>query len=111
MPENTRYNVTAIWDGRETDFSNSVFLGPSVDIEENEVVSTTVFPNPVRNQLTLQGESLRHVTIYSITGMKLQELDTQGDRVSINMEQLPSGLYLLNIQSDEGYRTVKVMKQ
>lgn len=37
--ENKRYNVTAIWNGRETDLSNTVYLGPSADVEENHDVA------------------------------------------------------------------------
>ena len=37
--ENMRYNVTATWNGRETEFSNTVYLGPSVGMIENAVAT------------------------------------------------------------------------
>ena len=111
-PDNSRYNVTAIWNGLETDFSNSVFLGPSVNIEENvNTPDILVFPNPVKSHLTLQGKDVQHVAIYTITGVKVYEQNAFDDRVGIDMGLFPNGMYLLNILSADGSKTVKIIKQ
>ena len=111
--ENMRYNVTAIWDGRETDFSNTVYLGPSVGVDENttEEQGYAVFPNPVKGLLTLQGSEIRHISLYSAVGVLVDDRDVDGDQVEINMERLPDGLYLLNAYTAEGLKVFKVMKQ
>ena len=109
--ENMRYNVTAIWDGRETEFSNTVYLGPSAGVEETDLQGYTLFPNPVQGQLTLQGVEMRHVSIFSVAGHRVYDLDVCGDQVVIDMEQLPAGLYLVKVLTSQGLQVAKVMKQ
>ena len=110
--ENTRYHVTAIWNDRETELSNPVYLGPSVDVEETASESSTVqvFPNPVREQLTIQGKGLQRLTLYTLTGLLVEDRPAEGDRSTLIMEALPKGMYLLGVHSEEGYRVVKVVK-
>ena len=110
--EDQRYNVTAIWDNRETEFSNTIYL-LNVGIDEPPVSTMMfeVYPNPVKNQLTLQGDGLRHVFLTSITGVTVFESDITNDEIMIDMENLPQGIYLLNVQAKQGIKVIKVMKQ
>ena len=110
---NQRYNVTALWNGRETELSNTVYLGPSVGTEENltQDEAIVVYPNPVSDRLALQGEGIRYVRLVTVTGIYVFESPTKHDEIEIDMTALPQGLYLLNILSDNGVSTVKVMKQ
>jgi hypothetical protein len=111
--ENRRYHVTALWDSRETENSNTIYLGPSVGIEENAPAMTDyeVYPNPVHDLLTINANGLRQVSLVTLTGAKVYERPVHGDKVVIEMWDLPQGLYLLNILTDNGVRTVKVMKR
>ncbi len=111
--ENQRYNVTAIWNGRETELSNTIYLGPSVGIEETAAQDNAIvaYPNPVSDQLTLQGEGLRHVSLISITGATVFDSDINGDEFVIDMERMPQGLYLLWVCTDEGVKVEKVVKR
>ena len=111
--ENRRYNVTAIWDGRETDLSNTVYLGPSVGVTENtdDVPAFTLYPNPVKGIMTLQGEAMRHVSVYSVLGVRLYDCDIHGSQAEVDMTSYPEGLYLVNILTAEGQQTLKVMKR
>ena len=111
--ENMRYNVTAMWDGRETELSNTVYLGPSVGIEEPTATeqALVVYPNPVSDQLTLQGEGLRHVSLVSITGATVFDSNISGNEMVIDMAKMPQGLYLLKVCTDKGVNVEKVVKQ
>ena len=111
--ENTRYNVTALWDGRETDFSNTVYLGPSVGVTEDVVATEgyAVFPNPVNGLLTIRGVEMRHVSIYTVMGTMVYDSDVFSDQTVVNMERFPEGLYLVNIFTSEGLKVMKVMKR
>ena len=111
--ENRRYHVTALWDGRETEKSNTIYLGPSVDVEENDIVAEgcAVYPNPVNGLLNVNVKGLRHIGLVTLTGAKVYERNVNGERAMIEMGNLPQGLYLLNILTDDGVRTVKVVKQ
>ena len=111
--ENTRYNVTALWDGKETEFSNTVYLGPSVDVAENTigVADIQVFPNPVNSVLTIEGKEMSHISVYTVMGVKLMERETSNGMVQVDLSDYPGGLYLVHILSEEGISTAKVMKR
>ena len=111
--ENQRYNVTALWDGRETELSNTIYLGPSVGIEETTTQDDTlvVYPNPVSDQLTLQGEGIQYVRLFTVTGACIYESAVRHDEVKIDMTNLPQGLYFLRVQTAEGICVKKVVKQ
>lgn len=110
--ENTRYNVTAIWNGRETDFSNTIYLGPSVEVESISAShGMEVFPNPTKGLLNIQNTDIQHVVIYNITGQKVFEQTLNGDKVVINLTSLPKGIYMMNVTTKEGNETIKVVKQ
>ena len=111
--ENTRYNVTAIWDNRETDFSNTVYLGPSVGVSDNSLVNEGVelFPNPVEGILTVKGEGLRRVSVYSLQGAKLTERGVAGEQALLDFSAYPAGIYIVTILTDEGLCTMKVAKR
>ena len=110
--ENMRYNVTAMWDGRETELSNTVYLGPSVGLEETTTSerALVVYPNPVSDQLTLQGEGMRHIRLITVTGACVYESAMKHDEVKIDMTNLPQGLYFLRVQSEDGMVVKKVVK-
>ena len=70
-----------------------------------------VYPNPVRDQLTLQGEGLRHVSLISITGATVFDSAITSNGIVIDMANQPQGLYLLRVCTDEGVKVEKVVKQ
>ena len=111
--ENLRYNVTAMWDGRETDLSNTIYLGPSVGIEEAAAQGNAcdVFPNPVRDHLTLQGDGIQYVRLVTVTGACVYESQLKHNEVNIDMTSLPQGLYFLSVRTEKGTNFIKVVKQ
>lgn len=109
--ENLRYQVTALWNGRETDPSDPVYLGPSVGVASaSETTALQVYPNPVHEQLTVQGQSLQRVTLLTVTGVVVNDQSVDSDTFTLSMASLPKGVYLLRILSEEGDRVVKVVK-
>lgn len=110
--ENQRYNVTALWDGRETELSNTVYLGPSVGIEEPTVQddALTIYPNPVSDQLTLRGEGIQYVRLINVTGACIYESAVKHTELVIDMASLPRGVYFLSVLSESGIIVKKVVK-
>ena len=111
--ENLRYNVTAIWDGRETELSNTIYLGPSVGIEEPSTTDQTikVYPNPVKDRLTLHGEGIQQVSLFTITGVCVFESTAMHDAFEVDMSLLPQGMYILRVLTKDGTEARKVVKE
>lgn len=81
----------------------------SVSINENEEIKFNfeIYPNPVVDKLQLKGienGSLKSISIYSISGKLITNLSPQE---IIDVSTLTSGMYLLEIESVDGYRAVE----
>ncbi|MEO6169233.1 MAG: T9SS type A sorting domain-containing protein [Chitinophagales bacterium] len=88
---------------------------PEVNCDFATVVPTippplhySVFPNPVHHQLSLHFKwpdtKLVQAVLYSFTGQKvLQELIQPAHEMSINVESLPNGPYLLLVIHENGF--------
>lgn len=110
--EKIRYAVTAVVDGRETAFSDTLYLGMDIGVEEApEALSVKVYPNPTSKHLTISGKDLSHVTIHTLTGLKVLEKPVQGETIDMDISSLPAGTYLLKILSEEGISIIKVIKE
>ncbi len=110
--DSLRYNVTAIWNGRETGLSNTLFLDPNIGLEENSTIThdCIVYPNPVRDRLTVEGNGIQHVSLFTITGAHVFESAANHNEFEIDMTDLPQGLYFLSVQTEEGIAVKKVVK-
>jgi len=71
-----------------------------------------LFPNPAQESIFLEGPSninLNYATIYDITGKLVREVDLKkmNNLKTINIANLMSGMYFINIFSDQGILTKK----
>lgn len=94
-------------------FGRSIYLidlnAQVLNVEENTIASnnTKIFPNPVSQQFTIQHplEGEGSISLFSMTGQKVKTLfegtllSTQNG--SFTIDQLNSGIYLLQIKSQE----------
>lgn len=92
----------------------SVLVNPCVqeNISEestNEIPSLFVFPNPGRNQLTIQFPNAQnkigamHINIYDVVGrcVTMEQLNTQGDRATFDISSLAQGSYTVECVQDK----------
>ena len=83
----------------------------TTDIPTLEEMGINVFPNPTSTVLNIELTQAREqqVTLYNALGQAVYT-KTQTDSVlAIPVEKLASGIYLLNIETEEATRTMKVM--
>ncbi|MGI9531506.1 T9SS type A sorting domain-containing protein [Lutimonas sp.] len=79
---------------------------------DNFVLNNAVkmYPNPVRNFLTIHSEfPVTRVQIYSLLGDLVK--DERGDVDRINMSSLNSGIYMIKIYSNQHFVTKKLIKK
>lgn len=74
-----------------------------------------VYPNPVHSQLQIEisgkmrGDGM--LRLYDLSGKILKTIEVTGEKLEINMEDLPNGLYLLRYMDAESSGVLKVQKQ
>jgi hypothetical protein len=96
-------NVIVDGNGAFTDMTYSVLSvlqGGSV----NEMSSSAykVYPNPVKDVLTIKGENMSQVKIYNSLGQIVKSIETNDDIVEVNVENFQNGMYFINIINKDG---------
>ena len=80
-------------------------------IEENDIQTIKVYPNPVQHLLYIDNQEMQQYQIYSILGSKISE-GTLAVGSGIDCSGLNSGVYLLSLKDGLGnVSTVKFVKQ
>ncbi len=88
--------------------TESVFVIPTVGIEQTMLVDISLFPNPTTSIITLQTETpLSQAWLTDLTGRRLMPLQPNGTQWQADLSQLPSGMYLIDVLTQERRRGVK----
>ncbi len=69
------------------------------------------FPNPAREQVTVETLPNSMITLIDITGNVITQQVSSGPTTSLNLEGLSKGIYLIRVVSGENARTTKLMVQ
>jgi len=79
-------------------------------IEEGKDIS--VYPNPTSGQVSISGRSIiSSVAIYNNTGILVGTYKFNSATVSVNMNDLASGIYFIKVVTGTGSSTEKVIKE
>ncbi len=82
------------------------------DVPLSEVEGLNVYPNPAEDMLTIEcSEDIKEVRIYDATGKLIASplLPLQGERGTVDVSQLSSGIYNLCIFTDTEMLTKKII--
>ncbi|MDR1102188.1 MAG: DUF4465 domain-containing protein [Tannerella sp.] len=71
-----------------------------------------VYPNPVVDQLTVAGSTIRQVTVYDVSGRLVCQLQANGQsRLTIPVSQWSNGIYIMQITDATGTVSRKIVKK
>jgi hypothetical protein len=105
VAENNYYRIKII------ELSGKTFYTNIVSINTKPKVDITIYPNPVVNELVIKQDGVsysKQVQLLSTTGVVLKQINITSKQHSVNVKELPSGLYYLKIS--EG-KIIKIIKQ
>jgi hypothetical protein len=85
-----------------------------VGLDETVEGSPVVFPNPVKDQLTVEfenhGQSLKTVLLYDLYGRERIRLTTRENRLQIDVSGLLPGIYALKVEDDDSIYHKTIIK-
>lgn len=85
----------------------------NLGVKQIEVTNDSVrlFPNPAREYVTIEGDGISSVRIFSLAGREMMNSRINGDNcVSIDISNLQSGMYIFAIETKRGITSKKVLK-
>ncbi len=70
------------------------------------------YPNPVVDFINISNDTkINNVEVYSAAGQKLANENINAEKGSVDMRALPSGIYVLKVNTEKGSQSIKVMKK
>ena len=94
----------------QTCFTNTVvsWVPKSTGIDEVKLASLyTVYPNPTRSTIYVNGGEVNGIEIFSVSGRRLLKTNQQ----QLNLVQLPKGIYMAQIYTNKGVFIKKIIKE
>lgn len=91
---------------------DSVFVTSVLGTEEVTASNFAVYPNPANDVVNISANAgLNNVQIVDINGRTVKSVEFDGtNQAQINISDLASGLYIMNIASDKGTTSQKIVK-
>ncbi|WKK66351.1 T9SS type A sorting domain-containing protein [Lutimonas zeaxanthinifaciens] len=93
-------------------FSNifNFFSSSTLGVDTQEIISFDIYPNPVSSILTIDSKlAITKVELYSVLGKRVKLVNS--DFKSIQTDNLSKGIYLVNIHTEKGIESRKLIKQ
>ena len=90
-----------------------VYFDPEhLGVDENMTQDVEIFPNPVKDVLTIKADNISNVAIYNSVGQKVYEKTFDSSEVSINLDDFDSGVYMVKavVNGDVVTRKISVIR-
>ena len=83
-----------------------------LSVGESILEDFSVFPNPVKDILTIQAPQASYTTtIYNIQGQRVSETIEQTGNAQLDYSHYANGIYFVKIASENALKTIKVIKE
>ncbi len=100
-------SAPANWIEDENQFYLHV-LRTFTDVDENAADGISVYPNPAKDNLTIKGEGMTHITVFNTIGQAVYDTECSADAVTVNLNGMESGLYTVRIATENGTSTKRI---
>ena len=106
------YQVTAVYDGCESDFAMTPDLSMNyyqvyVDAV-GEIDNAKLYPNPTNGDVTIEAAGMTHISVVSVLGQVIYDADIQGDNTQLHLGQYKAGVYTVRINTESGVSVKRV---
>ena len=81
----------------------------TIGLEENKN-NFVIYPNPVKDVVMIQGNSINEISVYNSIGVLVERIEGEGNEVEINMNNYNTGIYFVQVNTENGTATRKVVK-
>ena len=75
-------------------------------VNENEAMALSLYPNPAREQVSFMLDDNAQVSIFDMTGRKVNEMNLAAGQAQLSVSELESGVYFVNVRFANGTTAV-----
>ena len=80
-----------------------------VSVKENDANAMRIYPNPVKDNLTITAEAMTRITITNTLGQVMYDETVVGDNQEVNVSQYKAGVYVVRIATETGVIVERVV--
>jgi hypothetical protein len=85
---------------------------PTLQVAGFDSKSFSYYPNPVSSELNLSySKDITSVKVVNVLGQVMSRQSNKATTATVDMSSLPSGMYMIEVQSEKESKTIKVMKK
>ena len=77
-------------------------------VEDADAESLRVYPNPVDDNLKIEANNIKNVSVLNLMGQKVYQSEVNANEVVLNMSEYQSGVYMIQIETAEYTITKRV---
>ena len=103
----TREDRAAVFNSEEQTIAYG-YQCSGIGLAERAEGKLKIYPNPASDFIHINAEDkIGHVTIYTLNGAKMLEAEGEGNNLKLSIQNLPKGLYILEVQSSQDLERLK----
>ena len=102
--------VVALYENEKTSVPVMEEIVSTINVTEIEENNISIYPNPVKDLVKIQGNNINNISIYNSVGVLVEKIEVRGNEVEINMNKHNTGIYFVQVNSDNETITRKVVK-
>ena len=73
------------------------------DVDERQTIPVMLYPNPAHNKVYVEAEGIKSVKVYNMQGQLLKTQEGEAsNRVEISLQNIASGVYAVEVQTERG---------
>ncbi|MBO6027428.1 MAG: C10 family peptidase [Bacteroidales bacterium] len=111
VPNDYHYTVTGKTAFLESNPSNMIHLDWTTGTSDHIVnQNVAIYPNPTVSKVTIEGTGISQIRIFNMVGQLIYDQVVSQDRTVIDLSEQPSGCYFVEVVSDQGIATNKLLK-
>ncbi|MEM5565004.1 T9SS type A sorting domain-containing protein [Psychroserpens sp. AS72] len=93
-------------------FDNLILTQNPLSVNEFDTAQFSAYPNPTNDNWNISSSiSINTVVVYDILGKKVMSLTPNQNEIVIDASKLNSGMYFAKIASDNGSKTIRLIKE
>jgi hypothetical protein len=87
------------------------FESETLSVDSENAISFSVYPNPTTDVLNIQSANTLDIQNISIMDMSGKQSKATFNNNQVDVSHLQSGMYILNVETDQGNESIKFLKQ
>ncbi len=89
-------------------YYGQLILGANSAIRKTNALTAKIYPNPANETLNISMEGMTQVIIYNVAGQKVMVHNNHNNSATLNVSELNTGLYIVEVRSAKGSAIQKV---